>query len=209
MVSAPLNTARLMDWLEERLDAGEAAEVAAAVAAGPQLAETVDWLTRFRAQARAVPLEAPPPVLQQRLRADFAKWAQVRAVLKAEVDSFEAVLLFDSRQDLALAGARGSDTVDDVQLAFTTDVADLLLDVRDASRPGTVSIDGQVLLLEPSAQGAFEAMVTGPGVVRRTVDGDELGRFSLTDVPDTADRIRVDNGHFVIVAPLSLGLEHL
>ena len=50
----------------------------------------------------------------------------------------------------------------------------------------------------------FEASVTGPGFTIRTRDGDELGRFSLRDVPRTRCQLKASNGLITVVADLDL-----
>ena len=46
----------------------------------------------------------------------------------------------------------------------------------------------------------------GPASRCATVDGDELGRFTLSPVPRTADRLQAGNGELVLVADLDLRL---
>lgn len=62
---------RLSAYVDDELSPGEAADVAAAVARDPRLAEQVATLSRLRAVTRRLPPEAPPPalVLPRRRRA--------------------------------------------------------------------------------------------------------------------------------------------
>jgi len=200
--------ATLLDWVEGRLDAEADARVAAAVAAGDaRVRRTVEWLRGFLGTAQALPLHPPPPIVGQHLRQYFARWSSARAALHQPPAEHTASLLFDSRRDLALVGLRAADDSDDtVHLAFSTPVADLVLDVRrlDAA---TVSVDGQVLLAEPGAAPIFEASARGAGGTVRAVDGDELGRFRLPRVPDRVTELRVGNGEIVIVATVDLAGE--
>ena len=169
-----------------------------------QSAASAEWLEEVMDLARAMPLHTPPPIIQQNLRRYFDRWSQARAALDRPKLELRAVLLFDSRLDLAPVGVRGSTDADgSVHLAYTTDHADLVLDVTRVGA-GLVRLDGQVLLTEEGQAPIFEAAVIGPSGVRRTIDGDALGRFSLTDVTEDADELQVTNGEVTILAELDL-----
>jgi hypothetical protein len=195
----------LLDWLEGRLDAAEASQVSARVADGDRRTRAaVHWLQGFLATARAFPAPEPPPIIRQNLRQHFVRWSKAQAALRAHPDLVDATLLFDSRQDVALAGFRGGEEAEDsYHLAFTTDVADLVIDVRRIA-DGQVRLDGQVLPGDPAAPPVFAAEATGPGFHVRTVDGDELGRFTLAEVPVGRCRLEAGNGETTLRAELDL-----
>jgi hypothetical protein len=197
--------ATLLDLLEGRLDDAEASQVSARVANGDRRTQAaVHWLQGFLATARAFPAPEPPPIIRQNLRQHFVRWSKAQAALRAGPDAVDATLLFDSRQDLALAGFRGGEESDDAyHLAFTTDGADLVIDVRRTT-DSQVRLDGQVLLGDPAAAPVFAAEVTGPGFRMRTVDGDELGRFTVPEVPVGRCRLEVGNGEIILRAELDL-----
>lgn len=195
----------LLDWAEGRLDPETARQVAARVAtADARTRATVNWLRGFLETARALPLYEPPPIVRQNLCQYFARWSRARAELGQQPREERARLLFDSRQDLALAGVRsGPGGSEAVHLAYTTDAGDLLLDVYPAG-PGRVRLDGQMLPASQEDAPIFEACVSGPGIMVRTKDGDELGRFCLRDVPAARCELRASNGQFTVVADLRL-----
>jgi hypothetical protein len=208
----------LLDWLEDRLPPADAARVAHQVATGDaRLRGTVEWLRGFLTTAGALPLHQPPPLVRQSLRQYFARWTRARAVLDQRPRELAASALFDSRKDLAVTGVRSAAPADEtIHLAYTTESADVVLDVRRLAG-GRVRIDGQVLLADPGSPPVFEASVTGSkftgskftgtGFTARAVDGDELGRFHLPDVPAGRDgvlELRVSNGEIAIVASLDL-----
>jgi hypothetical protein len=197
--------AMLCDWATGRLDPRSAARVAAAVEAGDAAVQArVRWLRGFLAVAQQLPLHQPPPIVRQRLQQHFRLWSAARAVLEPQPVRIQTRLLFDSRQDLALAGVRSTDPDDgSIHLAFVSDVADVVLDVRRSSG-GRVRLDGQVLLADPEGAGVFEATVRGEGFETSAIDGDDLGRFSLADVPATVTELDLFNGELRIVAALSL-----
>jgi hypothetical protein len=197
----------LLDWIECRLEASVAAEVARQVAAGnTRTHDAVKWLREFRAAAQELPLHDPPPLVRQNLRQHFVRWTRARAVLEQGPVELHAVLVFDSRRDVVRSSVRAADLDDEVvHLAYTTAFADLVIDARRSGR--RLRLEGQVLLAEPGSAPVFEATISGPDFSARTIDGDGLGRFSLSDVPEVARRLRVSNGEIAIVAELDLGAD--
>lgn len=195
----------LLDWLEGRLPPTAADRLAARVAtAGEATRDTVAWLRRFLATAQDFPLHEPPPIVRQNLAQHFARWSRAQAELGQRPREVRARLLFDSRQDLALAGVRaGADDGDAAHLAYTTDDGDLLLDVYRTGQD-RIRLDGQVLLADPGDAPVFEATLTAPGATVRTKDGDELGRFRLAGVPEAPCELRASNGLITIVADVDL-----
>jgi hypothetical protein len=194
----------LLDWLDGRLAGEEAARIAAWVESGdPHTRRTVDWLRGFMATARALPLHAPPPLVRQSLNQYFRRWRDDQAAEPRPARLLPARLMFDSRREVALAGTRAAGAAGTVHLAFTTEVADLVIDAHPLGG-GRLRLDGQVLPLEPVDAPVFEAEAQGDGFSARTVDGDEVGRFSLTDVPAGVCRLRAGNGEITIVAELDL-----
>ena len=198
--------ARLADWLEGRLSTDDARRVADAVEHGDAgLRAHLCWLQSFLDFAQALPLHRPPALTLQRLRQHFARWSKAREILEQPVPRIKVALVFDSRMDRPLVGVRGAPDDEVVHLAFRGETADLVLDLHPL--PGdAVRIEGQVLPLDLDVAPIFEATATGPGLDVRAVDGDELGRFTLTPVPLTADRIQAGNGEMVLVADLDLRL---
>ena len=205
--SAQPDFATLLDWVEGRLEPGLAAEIARQVAAGDiRTRNAVSWIREFRATAQALPLHDPPPLVRQDLQQHFLRWRQARAVLQQGPVELQAMLLFDSRRDAVMSSVRAAELADDaIHLAYTTDVADLVVDVQRSGR--RLRLDGQVLLADPGSAPIFEATISGPDFSARTVDGDGLGRFSLGDVPEMVRRLWVSNGEIAIVADLDLGAD--
>jgi hypothetical protein len=197
----------LLDWLEGRLDPQTAEQIAAQVAEGDERTRrTVEWLRGFLATAQAMPLHEPPPIVRQNLNQYFARWSRAQAELGQQPRVVHARLLFDSRQDLALAGVRAGPGEDDdtFHLAYTAAEGDMLVDVYRLGA-GLVRLEGQVMLAQPDEAPIFEASVAGPGFTVRTRDGDELGRFFLRDVPARRCQLEATNGLVTVVAALDLG----
>ncbi len=197
--------AMLLDWLEGRLEPEKAHAVSLQVAEGDsRVRGTVAWLQGFLELSRDFPLQEPPPIVRQRLRQHYARWSAAYSLRNQQVELVEATLLFDSREDLVLSGVRGDAVdLDVVHLAYTSDRADLVMDIKPLG-DGLVRIDGQVLPVDETTDGIFEATLDGPGVSLRAVDGDESGSFSFDAASTTADRIVLSNGEMALTARIRL-----
>jgi hypothetical protein len=206
-VSEPeqVDFAMVLDWVEGRLDPAAAARVADATAHDARVREIVAWLRRFHGAAAALPLVDPPPIVGQRLRQYFRRWARTREELGGEPVEVVARMLFDSRQDVALVDLRAADTDADIaHLAFTSDPADVVLDVRRLG-VGRVRIEGQVLPAD-GVDRAYAVEATGRRMTAvHSVGGDRQGRFLLPELPDRVDRLRLDSGELVLVVQFDVG----
>ena len=78
-----------------------------------------------------------------------------------------------------------------------------MVDVRRVGK-GELRLDGQVLLTDAAAASVFSAQAAGLGYTVRTVDGDELGRFTLPAVPAGRCRLEVSNGEIILRTELDL-----
>jgi hypothetical protein len=195
----------LADWIEGKLGPGEAKYVEEAVAADLSAQRAVDWLQRFVTVADTFPLHTPPPVVRQRLNQLFLERRVGRPPRDRQMAQWPAELQYDSRQDRELAGVRGA-TIRQrtAHLAYVCDVADVVLDLIPTGR-GTTTINGQVLLA--TGEGGppiFTATAYGSSSQFRTIEGDDLGRFHLPDVPLDVDRMMVENGELTITFPLKV-----
>ena len=191
--------ATVIDWVEGRLEPAAAAHVADAAGRDPRVREIVSWLRGFHAAAAALPLVDP----QSRRRPSLAPGDREEPV------EVVARVLFDSRQDLAVADLRvdaadAADAADIAHLAFTSDPADVLLDVRRLG-PGRVRIEGRVLAAD-DVDRAYAVEATGPRMTAvRSAGGDQDGRFRLAELPDRVERLRLDGGGLVLVLQFDVG----
>ena len=198
------DVAMVLDWVEGRLDPAAAARVAEAAVHDPRVREIVVWLRGFHRAAAAIPLVDPPPIVGQRVRQYFRRWARARDELARGPVEVVARILFDSRQDVALVDLRGDADADVSHLAFTSDPADVVLDVRRLG-PGRVRIEGQVLPAD-GVERAYAVEATGPRMTPvHSVGGDRHGRFQLPELPDRVDRLRLDSGELVLLVQFDVG----
>lgn len=193
----------LLDWVEGRADESVAARVAAAIGAGDQRATgIVEWIRSFHHSAAQMSMAAPPPLVRQNLRLQFAR--RMAGERTDAPDFVDGQLAFDSRRDLSRAGTRGaSSDADGVHLMFRTGPADVLIDLYPMD-PKSVRLDGRVLASDAGAPPIFEAIVLAPQRRLRDVDGDELGQFHFDQVPRNATELRVTNQVVAVRMPLDL-----
>lgn len=190
--------ASVLDWVEGRLEPAAAARVADAAAHDPRVRAIVGWLRGFHAEAAALPIIDPPP--QRRPSVDPVPAG------RDELVEVVARILFDSRQDVAVDDLRAdaADAADIAHLAFTSDPADVLLDVRRLG-PGRVRVEGRVLAADDVGR-AYAVEATGPRMTAvRSVGADQDGRFRLAELPDRVERLRLDGGGLVLVLQFDVG----
>lgn len=192
----------LAAWVTGRLDQDQAAAVSAAHDRDASVRADAAWLGQVLAVADALPLVTPPPILRQGLRQQFRRRARGAGAGSGPI-SLVGVPIYDGRDSPALAGVRAQQPEGEVfQLAWRTELADLLLDVgRTGER---FRLDGQVLLGHSTSSPVFEATVHGGSFMVRSVDGDADGRFAIADVPDCAQRLALTNGELLILVELDL-----
>jgi hypothetical protein len=147
------------------------------------------------------PLSVPPPLVRQRLRQSYSDWWEGRDGRAPA--SAPAVLAFDSRVDRTPMAVRGVTDRSVIHLAYRADPAELVLDIRMLGQ-GYARVDGQVFPCAKTDAPVFEVVATGPGVVIRVVDGDQLGRFRLASIPVDRYDLSVSNGEFTVTAALDL-----
>jgi len=193
--------AELLDWIEGRLAPTEAALVADRVRRGGDEARaTVEWLRSFVLFARDNTIPEPPPMLRQRLRQSFEDhFGRGRPLVR-----YLATQSFDSRSEPTLVGVRGGDDDETglYQLAFTTPVADVVIDVAPVD-PEHLRLDGQVLQTDRSAP-MWEAALNHPAGSIADRRGDLHGSFSLVDVPVADSQLFLTNGYVQIAVRLPL-----
>ena len=198
--SNEVSSEEVLDWLEGRLDPGRAGAVEAALAEPGSAARAfAEWAQEFHLLSAELPLVAPPPVLSQRLRHLYLLRSgrgrpAIRVVARLDVDSRHPDPLVAVRGPLLDADAR-------IQLTFTSEAADVVLDVAPP-RPAGVTLRGQVLPRRPMPA-AFQATAHGPSGSVSTIEGDAFGSFTLEQVPVDAEVVVLSNDELTIELPLS------
>lgn len=172
-----------MDWLENRAPAETAAAVAQAVEADPQLQEQATWLREFLQLSRSVVLADPPAEVRQAANAAFAAYAEARRP-PSLLQRLSAALTADSWQRLSLAGVRNVTLhTDPRQLIYSSDLADVALNVQVQSGGQDIDLDGQIFPLDDSEPAGFVVQLLHDGVELRLTTSDAAGKFSLAGLP--------------------------
>ncbi len=168
--------AQLLDWLEDRLPAEEAQQVAAAVAADNALRATVAWVQEFACLTDGVVLANPPPTLRQRLEELFvehggdgggaARWRCFNAELAGEqIDKGER------------------------RLTYTTPIAAITLVLQQRSHEARYDLHGAVLF--PGDEQPIMAVdLLQDGCSRALQATDRWGEFAFP---------RLSAGHYRLV----------
>ncbi len=183
MTGSPPSTALLLDWLEGRLPDESAANLAQAVADDPSLQAQVAWWRAFLRISRGAVLADPPAGLLRQLQAPFAAYARQQRG-PGPVRAFIAALTDDSWQRLALAGVRNTSLRHAPrQMIYSSEVADVALNIQAGSSDATFDMEGQIFALADYAAAEFVVQLVQEGVERRLALSDELGKFSLASLP--------------------------
>lgn len=150
------------------------------------------WLAQVLQAALTVPMPQVPPVVTQDLKSLMRDDDLIAA--------FDAHLVADSRANAQLVGVRGADQSEGWSLSFTSEVADLVIDIWPDST-GRLSVEGQVMAYG-AAESAYRAAVSGPQDA--AADGDRLGRFELGALEPGSYNLKVGNGRIELSAILNL-----
>ncbi|MDH4279298.1 MAG: hypothetical protein OEW83_14595 [Acidimicrobiia bacterium] len=191
---------QLLDWIEGRLTREAAARFEQQSTFDEETQASIAWIKGFRRFGRSHPIPAPPPIVKQRLMQAFERHhgRDQPVVLQT------ANLMFDSRDDVVMAGVRGFEEIDEgYQLTFTTETHGVLIDVF-ATGESTRRIEGQVLGVE-GEDSVWVVTVDHAGRSITDIHGDTNGSFSLDDVPTTVDTLQLSNGRTTINVPQPLG----
>lgn len=143
---AKLSFEQLLDWLEGRLAATAAHQVASQIAQADATTQAqVRWLAAFLKLSKEVVLAAPPPTVRATLRQHFADFARSRQP-PTLIQRLVAVLTFDSGQAPVLAGLRAGASEPIRQYIFVTELADVTLNIQPRTHDERLDLIGQILL---------------------------------------------------------------
>ncbi len=173
--------ARLLDWVEGRLSEEEARAVERQVAAADSATrEEVAWLRAFARISEDTVIASPPPRVRETLTERFEAYAEGKrrpGLLKRLV----ATLTFDSGMQPALSWRS---TAPELQreYVYSTEAADVTIDVRPRPRDGLLDIKGRIFPVNSTSPGAFGVqLLEGPSEVATTATND-LGEFTFEAV---------------------------
>lgn len=193
----------LADWAEGRLPEREAHAVEARLAGADEATRAeAAWLTTFFRASRDVVLEDPPAGGRKELAKAFEAYAEGRRQ-PGPLTRFLATLSCGGGLQ-PVAGVRSAGGAEG-QLVYTTEAADVALNVRRRPGNGKLDLDGQVL---PNDDGEPEAY--GVQILRGiqeigTTATDELGEFAFAGVAPGEYQILVSGAEVeILISPVEL-----
>ena len=113
---------------------------------------------------------------------------------------YQAQLVSDTRIHREMAGVRGGDASEAWSLSFSSEVADVVVDVWP-DESGLIAVEGHVMG-HGAASSAYRASAVGPQSVE--VEGDRLGRFDLGMLTRGRYELLISNGQVEVSAVLDL-----
>lgn len=202
--SKKLNFDLLLDWLEGHLPEGEAKAIERQVAVADETIQAdVAWIRTFLQASQAVVLDAPPEPVRTELRHRFETYAQTRGQ-PGLLQQLIAVLTFDSHTQSAAAGIRTASTQKTQrQLIYTTDVADIALNVQPRSNK-LFDLNGQVLPTEEVALDNFSVQLLRNMEEQGLTTTDNLGEFGFEAIPTGIYELIVSNDQFEALIALAV-----
>lgn len=191
MESNEISFERLADWLEGRLSEEEAEAVAEQVARTDEATRAqLEWLRAFARVNEEVVLDAPPQEVRDELIRRFDAYAEDRRT-PSLLQRLVATLSFDSGLQPAFGVRSAAGHDEQRQLVYTTDAADIALNVRPRSSNGHLDLDGQVFPADDADPASFSVqLLSGADEVGLTTT-DELGEFAFESVSPGAYQILV------------------
>lgn len=168
----------LVDWLEGRLSAKEAAAVALALASlGPDAQGDAAWLQAFHEARARLRLDKPPPALHAALVGQYRP-----PLLQGLARRAAALLTFDSAAaPLALAGLRAGE-LRARQLVFTCDLLEVALNMRPSRQGDHLDLNGQIFPRDLPAPENLLARLSRGGELVDVSPTDALGEFQFVGV---------------------------
>jgi len=198
---------RLVDWVEGRLSEEESREVERRVeAAGEATRAEVEFLRTFFGASAGTVFEEPPPGLRDELERRFEEHAQ-RLRNPGLLRRLVATLTFDSGLQAATAGIRSaSPNGAERQFVYTTDVADIALNLRPRRGERKLDLEGQVLPVAGETDpGSFSVRLLRETSEVETTGTDDLGEFTFESVPPGAyEMLFSTEGVEIVISPIDL-----
>lgn len=181
--SPPLTFARLLDWVEGKLSEKEATLVAAQVAGADEATQArVAWLREFIQISASTVLAPPPPEIRELLMRRFEAYRQKRSQ-PGLLQRLVAALTFDSGLQPATAGLRAAAQAAPRQLIYTTDAAEIALNIQPRAFDQLLNVSGQIFPNRATRPDAFSVQLLRDMVEISLTTSDELGEFFLDAVP--------------------------
>ena len=196
---------RLVDWVEGRLSEEESRAVEEQVAGADEATrERVEWLLALARVSEDTVLDAPPREVRDELIRRFDAYAENRRT-PSLLQRLVATLTFDSGLQPAFGVRSAGGPEEQRQLVYTTDPAEIALNIRPRSRNGHLDLDGQVFPADDVDPASFSVqLLSGADEVGLTTT-DELGEFAFESVSPGAYQMLVSGERVeILISPIEI-----
>ena len=197
-----LNPEYLADWAEGRLPEEEARTIEERLEGADEATRAdAGWLRAFFQATRDVVLDDPPAGQRAELAKAFEAYARGRRQ-PGSLKRLTATLSFGGRlQPAAVRSAGGAGG----QLIYTTETADIALNVRRRPENGMLNLDGQIFPNDDEEPEAFGVQILRGTEEVGTTATDELGEFAFESVPPGEYQILVSSEQVeILISPVEL-----
>jgi hypothetical protein len=199
--NAPLFS-ELLDWLEGRLLPDKARAVAERLLTADAATQAdLDWLRLFLQARRSVQFASPPPGVRETLRRGFAVYAEALEP-PGPFQRWLATLTFDSSAQPVTAGLRSAAAEGQQrQLIYTTEAAEIALTVQSILPDKNFIVTGQIFPMGDTPTHTFSIQLLREAGEVALAATDELGEFTLSDLPAGEYHMVVSAGQYEVVIP--------
>ncbi|QIN80462.1 hypothetical protein GBA65_20260 [Rubrobacter marinus] len=172
---------RLADWVEGRLPEEEARVVEEQMRdADEETLAEVEWLRAFARVSEGTVFDSPPPEVREKLERRFEAFAEGRRpnLFRRLV----AKLSFEGGVQPAFGVRSAGAQETQGQFTYTTDAADVVLNVLRRPRDGRLDLDGQVFPAGEAEPATFSVQLLSGEREAGITTTDELGEFVFESV---------------------------
>jgi hypothetical protein len=198
--SEDVEFARLLDWVEGRLSEEEARTVAERVAAADSATHAdVAWLRAFDRISEDTVIASPPSSMRDALIERFEAYAEGKQ-RPGLLERLVATLTFDSDLQPAL-GWRTTTPGSQRQFAYSTDAADVTINVRPRPHDRLLDLHGHIFPVDSTDPGIFGVQVLAGSSEVATTATNELGEFTFEEMQPGVYEMIVSSGRVEISIP--------
>jgi hypothetical protein len=197
---------KLADWAEGRLDEEEARDVEQRLAAADEETRAeAEWLRAFARESEDLVIDAPPSEVREELIRRFENRAESQQ-RPGLIERLVARLSFEGGLQPAF-GVRSAGTPGDQrQLVYTTEAADVALNIRPRPHNGHLDLDGQIFPSDDADPASFSVQLLSGAAEVGITSTDELGEFAFEGImPDTYQILVSGERVEILISPVELG----
>jgi hypothetical protein len=196
----------LADWVDGRLSAARSSDLESRLHdLDPALLDDLTWLEAFSKVRAEVAVGSAPERSRGILAERFRQYAALRATRPWSRLALGR-LRFDSAAVPSVAGIRSFGFIDCPRhLVYTTDVADVAVDVHRHSYDNRLDVMGQLFPSAGFLPGAFKVRLSRGADSVGVSNTDELGEFLFPDIQPGDYHMILSTGNVgILVTPVSL-----